>query len=91
MLVLGWLAIGLAFLFLESGILSLAVANINGSGYYVSPFGALRADLLGKNPLTNPSQWPWAQETVGGILSGAIEEGERNVGVNLLSGLGGIF
>jgi len=70
MLLTGWLALGLALLFAEAALLTFIMDM--SSGQYVSPFGALRYDLLGK-PL-KPSTWPWAQESVGSILVTAGED-----------------
>jgi hypothetical protein len=61
---------GLALLFSEAALLTL-ITDMSG-GQYVSPFGALRYDLL-KQPL-KPSTWPWAQESVGAILTTAVED-----------------
>jgi hypothetical protein len=72
-LIAGWLLLGLAALFGESGLLTLKTdSTLLSSGYYVSPFGALRYDLLKKS--LQPSKWPWSQESLASILVTGAED-----------------
>lgn len=71
MLVFGWILFGLAGLFATAGFMSLG----QKTGYYVSPYGALRIMLAGGNVGNQyASQWPWGQASLSGILTKTAED-----------------
>ena len=78
MLVFGWLVFGLAGLFAASAVLSAG----QKPGTFVSPYGALQYLLTG---VVTPSQWPWQQVSLSGVLANATE----SAGSSVLKGVTG--
>ena len=67
MLILGWLLLGLAFLAIEAGSLSLSAGG-GGNGKYATPITALQWNLMPQGSPIPWSQFPWGAVSLQSIF-----------------------
>lgn len=84
MLIAGWLIFGLAFLFMEAGVLTQLVG---GNEKYVSPLGALKYDLAGSSLASVTETWPWSQVSIAEIIDTAGADAVKGVGKDVFKGV----